>query len=222
MTSFLSSAATGGVLGYLALAIAAPTALAEPAERLAQATGTAADLALISPRVTIDYRSSGGGYDGFGGIEGFVPLVQTPGKNITYVDGRFNLDNDANVGTSLLVGHRLLKHEAVFGGYIGYDLRETDRSTFHQIGLGLEAFWQDWETRLNGYIPVGDTRNRVGTSGSASAGFAFQGNSLVLDGLEERFEAALTGVDFEIGHRLAAFENGGDLKGYGGLYYYDA
>ncbi|NEQ52328.1 MAG: right-handed parallel beta-helix repeat-containing protein [Leptolyngbya sp. SIO3F4] len=239
MLKFLTAPLT--LLTFLSLA---PTALAQ----------TATDLAPLTPRGTIDYRSSSGGYDGFGGIEGFIPLFQTPGRHVTYLDGRFNLDNGGHVGGNLLLGHRALLNDTILGGYVGYDVRDTGSTTFHQVGVGVEALWQDWQLHLNGYLPVGDTRKRIGSSNSSTSTSTtnrtitdpstsitdpfFEGNNLILSRSItggsttttttnttttslSQFEAALGGVDLELGKRLATFKNGGDVRGFGGVYFYD-
>ena len=199
----------------------------------AETTGSAADLK-ITPRLGVGYNSSAAGHDGFGRFEGFVPLFQHPGSDLLFLEGRLLLDNDAQLGGNILLGYRAFNPELnrSFGGYIGYDKRDTGDSTFHQIGLGLESLGEIWDFRLNGYLPVGDTRQVVASS-TFDTGFQlagtpiFQGNSLLLPA-ERIFqsitiqEAAMSGLDFEVGAKLAEFANSGEVRGYGGIYYYDA
>jgi len=196
-------------------------------------TGSAADLK-ISPRVGAGYNSSAAGHDGFGRFEGFVPLFQNPGKDLFFLEGRLLLDNGAHLGGNILLGYRAFNPELnrSFGGYVGYDNRDTGDSTFNQIGVGLESLGEIWDFRLNGYLPVGDTRQLVASntfdSGFQQAGTPFfQGNSLFLPA-ERIFqttniqEAAMGGVDLEVGAKLAEFGDEGEVRGYGGVYYYDA
>jgi len=198
-----------------------------------EATGSAADLE-ITPRVGAGYNSSAAGHDGFGRFEGFVPLFQNPGKDVLFLEGRLLLDNGAHLGGNILLGYRAFNPELnrSFGGYVGYDNRDTGDSTFNQIGLGLESLGEIWDFRLNGYLPVGDTRQVVASStfdsGLQLVGTPFfQGNSLLLTG-ERIFqsttiqEAAMSGLDFEVGAKLAELGDGGEVRGYGGVYYYDA
>ncbi|HBL61692.1 MAG TPA: hypothetical protein DDZ80_25720, partial [Cyanobacteria bacterium UBA8803] len=198
-----------------------------------ETTSAAANLR-IAPRIGAGYDTSGGGYDGFTRFEGFLPLVQTSGNNLWFLEGRLLLDNGAHLGSNILVGYRTYTPglNRAFGGYIGYDTRNTGDSTFNQLGLGVESLGAIWDFRLNGYIPIGDTRQVAATRGfdtglQLTGSPVFQGNSLLLPG-ERRFgqttirEAAMGGVDFEIGAKIAQFTNGGDLRGYGGLYYYNA
>ncbi|NET59577.1 MAG: hypothetical protein F6K47_26545 [Symploca sp. SIO2E6] len=198
-----------------------------------QTTGSAVDLE-ITPRLGAGYNSSAAGYDGFGRFEGFVPLLQNPGKNLLFLEGRLLLDNGAHLGGNILLGYRAFNPELnrTFGGYVGYDNRDTGESNFNQIGLGLESLGEIWDLRLNGYLPVGDTRQVV-TSNTVESNFQqtgdpfFQGNSLLIPG-NSTFqtttiqEAAMSGLDFEVGAKVAEFANGGEVRGYGGVYYYDA
>ncbi|MDX2240452.1 MAG: right-handed parallel beta-helix repeat-containing protein [Leptolyngbyaceae cyanobacterium bins.302] len=189
----------------------------------------AADL-LIPPRAGVGYSTSGGGYDGFGSFEGFIPLRQTPGKDLLYLVGRFLLDNDANPGGNLLVGYRFYNPNAnlIYGGYLGYDSRSTGESVFSQIGLGFEALGDGWDARINGYIPVGNTRQTVAEqifdTGTQINNFRFESNFLRASGSRQQrsvrsLEVAMAGFDAEAGGRLLRFGNGGDLRGYAGLYY---
>jgi trimeric autotransporter adhesin len=205
-------------------------------------TSTAADLqaqasaepAVITfgPRIGVGYQSSGSGYDGFGSFDGFIPLSQTPNKNLTYLQARLMLDNGAKVGGNILVGHRLFSPNGnrVFGGYLSYDNRDTGPSTFSQLGMGLEMLGDRFDLRLNGYLPVGQTRNRISESVfdggfQATGAPAFSGNFLVIPGTRQQIvtrinEVALSGLDAEVGMRLLDFGNGGALRGYTGLYHY--
>ncbi|MDX2216960.1 MAG: right-handed parallel beta-helix repeat-containing protein [Oculatellaceae cyanobacterium bins.114] len=184
------------------------------------ATGTAADLR-ISPRVGIGHTSSGGGYDGTTRFEGFLPLFQTQGRDVAFLEGRFLLDNDANVGGNLVLGYRAYSPSArrVFGGYIAYDNRNTDENTFNQLGVGFESLGEVWDFRVNGYLPLGDRQQTVGNPQLLNT--FFRERSLILQE-RNQFEAAVGGVDLEAGAKLTDLGDDGDLRGYGGLYWYDA
>ncbi|NJO52636.1 MAG: hypothetical protein HC840_28165 [Leptolyngbyaceae cyanobacterium RM2_2_4] len=194
--------------------------------------GSATDL-VIPSRLGVEYSTSGGGFDGLTQFEGFVPLRQDPGQNITFLVPRFLLDNSGNIGGSLLLGHRFYSqsYNRILGGYLAFDSRETDNNTFHQLGLGLESLGETWDFRINGYIPLGDSRQladeqRFDTGLDISSGF--EENLLVLSSRREQqinrlYEASLFGLDAEAGVKLAEWDNGnGDLRAFGGLYFYDA
>ncbi|MFP4123061.1 MAG: right-handed parallel beta-helix repeat-containing protein [Coleofasciculus sp.] len=187
----------------------------------------------IKPRWGIGYSTSGAGYDGFTRLDSFLPLRQNPGSMLTFLEGRLQLDNSANLGGNLLFGHRFYNQSLnrIFGGYLGFDSRNTGNNTFHQLGVGLETLGEVWDVRLNGYFPLGDTRDLVDET-AFDTGFQltdrfFRDHFLVVQGQRQRgqvrqFEAAMTGFDLEVGARLAKWDQGGGLRGYGGLYYYDA
>lgn len=193
-------------------------------------TGSASDL-VISPRIGVGHTSSSGGFDGVTSFQGFIPLDQTPGHDLLFLEPRFLLDNDGNVGGSLLLGYRNYDQDSdrIFGGYVGLDTRETDQSSFYQLGLGLESLGRVWDFRINGYIPIGDTNElidetRIDTGFALSTGF--QDNYLMLSSRREQrltriYEAALFGLDAEVGAKLAEWDEG-DLRAFAGLYFYDA
>lgn len=197
------------------------------------APGTAADLAdpealRIVPRLGINHTSSGGGYDGVTRLEGFLPLRQAAGENLTFLEGDFLIDNDANLGGSLVLGHRLYdaERDRIWGGYLAADHRQTDHNSFYQLGLGLESLGKI-DFRLNGYLPLGERSDLLDSrsfdSGtSTTAGFS--GSLLLLANQRTRrttqlWETALGGFDAEVGGRILRWDEG-DLRAYGGLYYY--
>jgi len=216
-----------------AIAIVHP-AEAQPNEAAPIPASTKAADLVVTPRVGVGYTTPGGGYDGFANIQGFIPLMQTPGKDLLFLEGRFLLDNDANPGGSLVLGYRAYQAAAnrIYGAYLAYDNRDTGSNVFSQVGLGLETLGEGWDARVNGYIPAGSTRQTVRESTIASnnsvSSIRFQTNRLVASVTRQQLiirdmEAAMAGFDAEIGGRLVKFpDDGGDLRGYGGLYYLSA
>ncbi|NEQ20143.1 MAG: hypothetical protein F6K28_13030 [Microcoleus sp. SIO2G3] len=206
----------------LATTISTPVAaqLEEQETPPSTSTETAADLR-ITPRLGIGHTTSGGGFDGFTRFEGFVPLLQKPGNNLTFIEGRLLLDNDANLGGNILLGYRTYNPNSrrIWGGYIGYDNRNTGNNTFNQIGLGAESLGEIWDFHVNAYLPIGDNRQEVGDVLIRES--FFRENFLILD-QQRNQEAAMGGFDVEAGARIAQLGREGDLRGYGGLYYYNA
>jgi hypothetical protein len=181
-------------------------------------SGQAADLKVI-PRVGAGFTSTGAGYeDPYFNVEGFFPLQQNPGNNLTFLEGKILVSTDAKVGTNLILGRRFYSssHDRILGGYLSYDVRDTGNNLFHQIGAGFERLG-NWDLRVNAYLPVGNTREK--TAEVLSNPF-FQQNFLVLNQTRQ-FEAAMAGFDVEAGGRLVRLGQG-DLRGYGGVYYYGA
>lgn len=183
----------------------------------------------ILSRVGAGYTTSGGSFDALTRIEGFVPLWQTPGKDIGFLEPRLALDGNFNVGGSLILGYRSYtpKNNRILGGYIAVDGRGTDSSSFFQIGTGVESLGDVWDFRFNAYAPIGN-RNQVVNDSFIDTGLQvstrFQDHLLLLDRFRRQTrivqtETSLGGLDAEVGLRLAHWESG-DLRGFGGLYLY--
>lgn len=221
------------------LSLSAPLArhidrLSESGTAIAQ-TPTAADLTdapLIRPRFGLDLDTAGAGAEPFRQFEGFVPLWQNAGRDLGFFQGQLSLDTDANLGANLQLGYRRFVPGAqrILGGYFAFDQRGTDAASFRQLGVGLETLGKDWDLRLNGYLPVGDRRELVDSSlvngGLQLSNMQFVGHQLTATGQQQqgdirRYEAALGGVDLEVGTRLLDIGDHGSLRGFGGLYYYD-
>ncbi|MEA5465860.1 right-handed parallel beta-helix repeat-containing protein [Leptothoe sp. PORK10 BA2] len=182
----------------------------------------------ILPRVGVDFNAPRNGDDerSFGRVTGFVPLWQTPGHGLTFLDTAVRLNSTGELGGTVTVGQRFLQGDVVLGGYLSYDIRDTGNNTFNQLGLGVEAFGELWDIHLNGYLPVGNTQDSVGSSGSSTSQITdtqFQGNQLVFitaGGGSEFLESAWGGVDLDAGMQLADWDDWGQLWGYGGVYYH--
>nr|WP_239121660.1 right-handed parallel beta-helix repeat-containing protein [Spirulina major] len=220
----LSFGCTGIIfLGCLAPAIAQVT----PVERT-----SASDLLLVKPRLGGGVSTSGAGVPRFSHLEGFAPLVQTPGESILFLEGRLSWFDYETIGTSLTLGHRFFDRDRVFGGYVSYDSRDTGNNHFNQIGIGFERLSDDWDLRLNSYVPLGDNRKQIGSTVSnitnaSISSFGFQGNLLLFSGTQTReetrqYEAAMLAIDGEAGGKLLDISDFGQVRGYGGLYYLDA
>ena len=201
---------------------------------------TSAESLRIDPLFRVGANTESGGIPAsLHAFDGFFPVLQTPGSSITYLNPRLNIDfDDENrLGGSLVFGHRSYSpdRQRILGGYLALDVRDTGESVFPQIGFGFERLGKDWDIRANGYVPVGDTRQRtdrdVLTSSQTSTTIGeptFSGNLLTSDISTtttdtrtqiDRFEAALGGFDVEAGTRLASWNEHGELRLYGGLYY---
>ena len=188
-------------------------------------TSQASTTGTIFPRFGVDFNSPRSGDDerSYGRATGFIPLWQTPGNGLTFLDTAVRINSTGDLGGTVTLGQRFLRGKLVLGGHLSYDVRDTGSNTFNQLGLGIEAFGDKWDLHLNGYLPVGDTQQSAGSisSGQASA-TQFQGNQLVVvtTGGSEFLESAWGGVDFDAGMQLTGWEDWGQLWGYGGVYYH--
>lgn len=226
---YLLALLTSNLFAYLALPVYGQEIPSLPSEREAPegATskdnhaieGNALDL-LITPRISADYNSPQAGDNGVGysRLNAFVPLLQTPGQTLTFLNTSARLDTQNNLGGNIALGHRFLVNDLLWGGYVAYDIRNTNLGTFSQLGTGLEVFGENWDAHLNGYIPVGNSSQSTG--GSTVTGSAFQGNQLLLTIGGGTLQQAQGGVDLDAGLRLAGLGDLGALWGYGGTYYY--
>ncbi|BDM83121.1 hypothetical protein AM10699_59820 (plasmid) [Acaryochloris marina MBIC10699] len=198
--------------------------IAEP-----QPSTQASDLR-FSPRFGIGANSPSSGTNTTTRLETFVPVWQKPGRALTFFEGRLLLDDQGNPGGNILFGFRQYSDDLkrIFGGHLGFDIRNTDNNTFQQLSLGIESLGKDVDLHLNGYWPVGSTRRqtrqRIFEVLQLNGDPRFTGNILLLDLLRRRlitrqFEEALAGVDFEVGKQLLSFKNGGDLRAYLGPYF---
>ena len=209
-----------------------PSPSSSPPSPLAQTEETVANPTShrLPPRVGVGYTGAGyEGSDSFGRLEGFIPLRQNPGRDVTFLEGRVLLDNDANLGSNVLLGHRAYNQSdnRIYGGYIGYDTRDTGHKFFQQLGLGFESLGEVWDVRANVYLPLGDRRQQVDVvdTGLVLTDTRFNGHFLLFDLFRERnvrFESAATSFDLEAGGRIAKLRDRGEIRLYGGPYYYSA
>jgi len=205
-----------------------------PAPTLKAETDSAspASSAPLPPRLGVGYNgATHEGNAAFGRLEGFIPLRQNPGGDLTFLEGRVLLDNDANLGSNAILGHRAYnaKDNRIYGGYISYDTRNTEHRFFQQIGLGFESLGDVWDLRTNFYLPIGDVSQQADVdifdTGLLVTDTRFSGNNLLFDTFRQRSErrlreAAVFSFEIEGGGRIAKLGKRGDLRLYGGPYYY--
>ncbi|MBW4508233.1 MAG: right-handed parallel beta-helix repeat-containing protein [Scytonematopsis contorta HA4267-MV1] len=170
-------------------------------------------------RFGANYSTSGAGFDEFGSIEAFIPVFQSPGQNLTFLEGKLLWATGNNaLGGNILLGHRFKSDSGNYlvGGYVSFDSRNTGETVFNQLGAGFESLSDSLDFRTNVYLPIG---NKSAVLASTLPGtFAFSGNALEIDRVQ-LFQQALTGFDAEVGTKLASLGSG-SLRGYAGLYYY--
>ena len=191
------------------------------------AVSTDADKLKIPTRFGASYDTSSGGFDDIIGVGVFAPIRQEAGENVTFFEGNLQL-SDGNPNFNLNLGHRAydIKDDVLQGGYLGVDSRTTDRTTFYQVAAGYEQIHDDWEFRVNGYLPIGRQTSGGDTITDDSAlqtSTTFQGDQLVLSAIGDRQllsqqEDALGGLDLEVGMELDDWDSGA-LRGYIGGYW---
>lgn len=191
--------------------------ISAPAFAQTESTGDAetTEVYSFSPRFGVRYTTEGAGVEAFTSLEGFVPILQNPGNNITFLQGRLLLDDRSTMAGTLLLGHRFVSENGkrVGGIYAAFDQRNTGDNTFNQLGFGFESLG-NVDFRANVNLPVSNGRQLI--NNNLTGVVAFQGNSLFA---ERTFDVALHGIDAEVGTRLAKIGSG-DVRGYAGAYYY--
>lgn len=215
--------------------VATNTAEAQ-ADAIAQTPApTAATPPTILPRAAGKFSSNDwlGNPGPFFGVGGFVPLRQNVGKDITFAEGQMVIPTNGGVGGNVVLGHRVYdqKSDRIYGGYVGFDHRNTGNASFNQVGLGVETLGKNWDVRANAYLPLGDTRKlvseNVNNTVSAFSNPFFTSNFLAVNRtiqqqINRHYEAAATGFDLEAGGKVAKLGKDGELRGYGGVYYLKA
>lgn len=201
-------------------------AQSEESEAISSEASVDAEDLTIPARFGLIADTGPNGFDDAFGLYAFVPLDQEPGEDVTFLEGDLEW-RDGHPNFSLNLGHRGYdeEHDRIRGGYVGVDGRTTDDSTFFQLAAGYERIQEDWEIRINGYLPVGDrteTIRDVSTDSGLQTSSGFENNQLVLANSRERVrlleqENALGGFDAEIGTQLTQWD-GGELMGFVGGY----
>ncbi|MEL6469932.1 MAG: right-handed parallel beta-helix repeat-containing protein [Cyanobacteria bacterium J06623_4] len=214
------------MLAISAEAIATPIS-PEVAEKEQTAQITTDSTALrLRPFFNLNH-TEGGGQEGFTSVGGFLPLFQSPGQNVTFIDGRVTVDNDGNFGGGLQAGYRaLLNDSTIWGAYAGVDVRTADGGaisgsdrTFTQATVGTELLGENWDLTLNANLPLGNAR-QVLSAETQVVNPRFVENQLLLDEQQvEQAQAALTTVSLDGGLELFDFGEGSSLWGRGGVYF---
>ncbi|QDU97157.1 hypothetical protein Pla8534_50020 [Lignipirellula cremea] len=152
--------------------------------------------------------------EGYGWSQAFMPLFQTPGMNLTYVDVqalKYFQQTDA-FGYNAALGHRWFNvaRQRVYGVYASYDYQNTGDFDFNQVSFGFESLGQLWDVRANGYLVLGDQEQLVSVEN-----LQYQQNNLV--GTANYLDA-YSGFDAEIGRNLTPKYPFAALRIFAGVY----
>ncbi len=175
----------------------------------------------VRPQVRVDYAYSGAGVDGTAGVRGFVPLAQTVGQDVLFTEGSLTVDHGGNLGSQILLGYRSLNGNAtnILGGHIGLQTRATGDNTFTQLDVGLESLGETVDIRVDGFVPLGNSRQAVGSASQQVVSDSTNGAELIQNVQQQQaFESALGGVNLDVGVRLGSLRDG-PLRGHGGVYW---
>ena len=106
----------------------------------------------------------------------------------------------------------------MFGANAGADTTPYQGDYNWQAGVGLEALNKNVEIRVNGYIPLSNSNELLG---SGYSGAYLSNNNLYLTGAYQDWITSFGGLDLEVGTPVARWAQGG-LWLYAGYYYLDA
>lgn len=162
--------------------------------------------------------------------EFWIPFAQNA-NSVLYGDLRMMSDNQDNFEGNLGLGYRTITTapvlgEGVAGANIWIDRRTTERnSKFNQITLGTEWLSNNFDVRLNGYIPLSDKREIEIVNQNPQAP-ALVGTGIVVDTNGREQEEPLYGFDLELGLELGQHidfikKNTDSLRIYGGGFYFN-
>jgi len=183
------------------LALLAATGVFAPISAYAQ---------FASPRVEIEMLN-GNASSLAGGL--FVPYV-LDGGTVLFADGWLSYDVDGPLYGSVGAGIRHQVGDWVFGANASFDFANSPYDfNYQQLSAGLEALSDQYEFRINGYAPIGETSNKV----NALSTVAIRNGGFVAN---QGYEVALYGLDAEAGIRLPVFDEASvnSLKVYAGAY----
>ncbi|WP_417666782.1 inverse autotransporter beta domain-containing protein [Roseibium sp.] len=147
-------------------------------------SGTAA----LSEEPIAKWRGWGefGGYFGSdnasrGEVAIFAPLLQN-GTSLLFTDVRGKLfEDNAREGNAALGYRHMLSPGWNLGVWAGLDIRNSVHgNTFWQAAGGIEALSEVWDLRINGYLPLSNSKSAPGM-----ATVLLSGNSILMTGVEE-------------------------------------
>ena len=103
------------------------------------------------------------------------------------IDIRTHVFNDGKFAFNSGVVGRHHSGCTVYGMNLYYDYRNAQRARYNQVGAGFEVLGEQWDFRMNGYLPFGIKHSHL--------------YAIKLEGLavSARQEIALKGVDVELG-----------------------
>lgn len=141
-------------------------------------------------------ESGGVGYrNGYTTLDMFVLGMPTEWCLTPFLDVRGHYFNSGNWAANTGIGLRALNENGVYGINLFYDYRNVGRFNVNQVGIGLEKLGEQFDFRINGYLPIG---KKISHSFDASFG-GFSGHHLLVS---QKYHSAMSGANAELGFRL--------------------
>lgn len=141
----------------------------------------------------------------------FAPFALSP-QWLAFTDLQGYRFQDHTWASSFGVGLRAWNdNQRIVGANFYYD-RTWKNKAFHRLGLGFEWITPSWDFRLNGYVPLGSQKHRIG-----QRRFRYEGDyNATVQLVEYPFSG---GLDAQVG-TLLAFWHDFNIYGAIGPYYY--
>ena len=148
-----------------------------------------------------------------------IPLAQDD-SSMLFTDLRSRLDDHNSEEYNVGLGYRQINNGWIYGGYVFADyLSSSNSKQYWQGTAGLEALSENWDFRVNGYLPE-STKHQLTAGSPGNIIIDGGGNIFIGGGVGGTYEQALGGFDGEVGYKLPIDDV--DLRVFGGAYYFDA
>ncbi len=93
-----------------------------------------------------------------------IPLAQDR-NSLLFTDLRSRIDDHGSEEYNVGLGYRTMRGDWIYGGYMFADyLSSANNNHYWQGTGGLEALSEDWDVRINGYLPEGAEHSTGGSS----------------------------------------------------------
>ncbi|MCB1652387.1 MAG: inverse autotransporter beta domain-containing protein, partial [Alphaproteobacteria bacterium] len=156
----------------------------------------------------------------------FIPLQQDS-RSLLFLNARGVFDDQHSKEGNVGLGYRAMLETPFLGqdwiaGIYGFaDLRRSPNdNNFMQATVGAELLSEDYDLRLNAYIPHAKEQEISGTNNVTGT---LAGTQLRLVGAANQRERALPGFDAEVGVKLPLLADYvSSMRAYGGGFYFDA
>jgi hypothetical protein len=170
------------------------------------------------PRLTISGGS--GNSSSQGNIDTMIPLFGNNDSDV-YADLSGQYGSDQTWFGSLGLGIRqAVNHQYLIGAYGFIDRDQTVDNRWLVFNPGIEVISNQWDGRINAYIPIGPDQRFQGQYFGNQIGLTnkeyFQNHSQY-DGLYNKETVIGTGMDADIGYTFSSVKN---LRVHGGGYYF--
>lgn len=141
-------------------------------------------------------EGNGIGYNqGYTSVDGFLTFLDPTDEDwVPFVDVRAHIFNNGKPAVNAGLGVRYIASR-VWGINAFYDYRKTTRHNYNQGSLGFESLGRIWDFRINGYLPVGNTKS----SFSHPSFNRFEGHHMIIS---RKREFALKGANAEVGFHM--------------------